>query len=139
MKNNPSVLDHSRFLIASVLCALLDSSRRWGFSSSKAQRLIAFSPFGVVSVFAVFTHSEVFFVIVCFAMLITALMTTARDELGIFLAGKLHGCLQNLEDSARNAVHKYSNPAFVETIQISKIDFTSPVLPIVLPPPRRIA
>jgi hypothetical protein len=139
MKNKPSVLVQTYFLIAGIACALQDGSRHWGQTASNFNKFLAFSPFAAFLAFAEFTHDGVLIAIVGAAMMATVILTTASDKWGTYLAEKLQKCLRKLESSARQAAQFFSSLPLVEKIRLSKIDFTSAILPVAPPPPRHFA
>ena len=136
MKNRPTVLQNSFLLLAVVLCALQERSWYWGHTASFSNRLLAFSPFAVIGAYAAVTHNAMLIALIGAAMMATVVVTTASDKWGIYLAEKLQEYLRKLESSARQAAQVISNLPPVEKIRLTKIDFTSAILPLAPPPPR---
>ena len=135
----PSDLDHFYFLVASILCALTDASWKWGQTASYSNRLLAYSPFAAIGSYAAITQNTMLIALVGVVMMATVVVTTASDKWGVSLAKKLQKYLLALESSARQAAQVISSLPHIEKIRLTKIDFTSAILPIAPPPPRRFA
>lgn len=135
MKSQPTVLE--MYLVAMViLSSLFGGSRHWGLTASYMERLIAISPFAAIWAYAAITQNTMLIALVGAAMMGAVVITTASDKWGNFLAEKLQACLRRLESSARQAAQVISNLPRIEKNRLSKIDFTSAILPIAPPPPR---
>ncbi|MCR4304479.1 MAG: hypothetical protein NUV63_09700 [Gallionella sp.] len=135
MKSQPTALE--MYVVAIVsLCTLFRGSREWGLAATLAQRHLCFSPFAVIGAYAACAHNVMLLVFVGAAITATMVVTVANDKLGTYLAEKFQACLRELESSARQAVQLLFNLPAVERIRLSKIDFTSAILPITPPPPR---
>ena len=139
MIKKPSVTAQYYFLFASILCALQECSRHWGKTASLFNKLLAFSPFFALLALAGVTRDATLIVIVGAVMMVTVVFTTASDKWGTYLAEKLQEYLRELEFAARKAAQVVSNLPYMEKIRLPKIDFTSAILPVALPPPRRFA
>lgn len=136
MMKKPSVIAQYYFLLASILCALQECSRHWGQTASFLNRFLAFSPFTVLLIFAAVTRDTTLIASVGAVMMVTVVFTTASDKWGIYLAEKLQGCLEKIEDSASKAIQVKSGSPFVEKILLSKTNIPPVALPVALPPPR---
>lgn len=136
MMNKPSVIDQSCLLVAVILRSLILGSRNWGLTASFTHRLLASLPFATIGAYAANTQNSMLIILFWAAMVATLVITVASDKWGVFLAGKLQEYLWELESVARQAALVISNLPYIEEIRLSKIDFTSAILPIAPPPPR---
>jgi hypothetical protein len=104
--------------------------KKRGESWSLRERLVVFSPFIVIGLFAAIAELHALFCVCVVAIAVVTFFTTACDDLGLRLTRKFHKFLRALNSLAIELAQ------FCESL---KVDFRSVILPVALPPPRRIA
>jgi hypothetical protein len=119
-----------RILIAIFPYARIVELKKKGESWGMSERIAVFLPFIVIGFIAAIADQNVLLCICGAASIVVTFFTTACDDLGQRLTRKFHKFLRAL------------NSLVIELAQVFeslKAHFLSAILPVALPPPRRLA